>query len=105
MKQDAIDTGALFSSSLAYISLDELDAAAAAGVIKLVETDRRAGAQSPRVVPLSIHGLAEGIKVLRSKCTQPVPIWTGTGVPYVPAKGAPQDSWLPVHPASRSGRD
>jgi hypothetical protein len=108
MKQDAIDTGALFSSSLAYVPFQELDAAAATGIIRVVETDRLAGTQSPRVITLSTHGLAEGIKALRSKCIQPVPAWAGTGVPYVPAKGAPQNapqnSWLPVSAQPASDR-
>jgi hypothetical protein len=116
MQQDAIDTGALFSSSVAYVPFKELDAAAATGVIRVVETDQQAGAQSPRVIKLSTHGLAEGIKVLRSKCIHPTPAWAGSGVPYAPAQGVPQNSpqntsqstpqssWLPVSVQPTSGQ-
>jgi hypothetical protein len=120
MKQDAIDTGALFSSSVAYVPFDELDAAAAAGLIRVVETDQFAAAHSPRVIHLTSHGLAEGIKTLRSKCVHPTPAWAGTGVPYAPAQGAApntaspntdtqntptRNTWLPVSASPASGPD
>jgi hypothetical protein len=120
MKQDAIDTGALFSSSVAYLPFDELDAAAAAGVIRVVETDQRAAAHPPRIINLTTHGLAEGIKALRSKCIRLIPAWVGTGVPYAPEQGAPpnaatqntstqntstQNSWLPISVSPTSDRD
>jgi hypothetical protein len=120
MKQDAIDTGALFSSSVAYLPFDELDAAAAAGVIRVVETDQLAAAHPSRIINLTTHGLAEGIKALRSKCIRPIPAWVGTGVPYAPEQGAPpnaatqntstqntstQNSWLPISVSPTSDRD
>ena len=72
-KQDAIDTGALFLSSLATVPFDEIEAAVAHGAIGIVETHALAAREGsgPRAIELQTDGLAEGIKTLRDKCVQP----------------------------------
>jgi len=91
---DALDNGAVFASSSDTVPFDELEAAAAHGAIGVIETDQIAVAARPRVIELGTQGLAEGIKVLRDKCTasaQPAPGWVdGTQAPWVPAQTAPQ---------------
>jgi hypothetical protein len=67
-KQDAVDSGALFSSSRSYVPFDDFEDAAAAGAIDVVETDPLAATKPPRVMTLATHGLAEGIRLLRDKC-------------------------------------
>jgi len=71
-RQDTVEVGSLFSSGNGSITFDELALAAASDVITITETDRFAATNDTRVVRLSIHGLAEGIKSLRAKCGLPV---------------------------------
>jgi hypothetical protein len=92
-REDAIDTGTLFSSSSSYVAFDDVEAAAAHGAIGVIEADPRADTQRPRVIELSTQGLVEGIKVLRDKCTastQPAPgPVAGTRAPWVPVQTVP----------------
>jgi hypothetical protein len=103
-RQDAVDTGVLFSSSLNEVPFDEFAAAAAAGAVTVVETDPLAAMKRPRDTRLSTHGLAEGIKLLRDKCAQPVPSWAdGARVPFVPTQAGTQNPWLPAGVYLRPG--
>ena len=103
-KQNAIDTGALFLSSLATVPFDEIEAAAAHGAIGIVETHARAATDGngPRAIELQTDGLAEGIKTLRDKCVQPaqpVSNWAdGMRTPWGAEKKAP-----PSFPATPYG--
>jgi len=66
--QNTVEVGSLFSSGTGAVAFDEFALAAAADVINVVETDRFAETSHSRVIKLSTHGLAEGIKTLRARC-------------------------------------
>jgi len=67
-KRAGIDDGAVFVSATTYVTFELVEAAVAAGSIKVSEGGRTEWAQD---VSLSIHGLVEGMKILREKCTPP----------------------------------
>ncbi|MBX9776950.1 MAG: hypothetical protein K2Y71_21435 [Xanthobacteraceae bacterium] len=67
-RQDTVEAGSVFSSGNGTITFEALALAAAADVITIAEFDRFAEKNESRVVRLSTHGLAEGIKTLRPKC-------------------------------------
>jgi hypothetical protein len=95
IKEDAVDTGSVFSADSGYVSFEDVAAAAAHGAIGVIQADPRDDTQRPRVIELSTQGLAEAIKVLRDKCaasTPAAPGWVaGTQVPpWVPAQAVPQ---------------
>lgn len=66
--QNTVEVGSLFSSGSGSIAFDEFALAASADVITIVETERFAETNNPRVIKLSTHGLAEGVKTLRARC-------------------------------------
>ena len=67
-RQDVVEVGSVFSSGTGTITFDALALAAAADIITIAEFDRFAEKNQSRVIRLSTHGLAEGIKPLRVKC-------------------------------------
>jgi hypothetical protein len=69
-KRDAIDTGAVFLSGTVYVPFEYVEAAAAADAINVSEGHYTIE-EWAHDVKLSSHGLVEGIKILREKCTPP----------------------------------
>jgi hypothetical protein len=108
-RQDALDGGGSFTSGAGFISLDVLEAAANQDAIGLVEADPRADGEETRTIALATHGLAEGIKSLREKCTVSAPprrlppTWTGDApeVPFVPEGKGQQKQSLPGMPTEK----
>jgi hypothetical protein len=89
-KHDGIDTGSLFSTGAGFVAFSAFEAVTTS--INVLETDPpTAAARAPRVITLSADGLAEGIKILRDKCSQPTAGWgSGAQVPFVPGHAGSQ---------------
>jgi hypothetical protein len=68
-KIDAFDTGGSFQIRVAHAPFEYFEREAAAGTIDITETNPK-GSPS-RVIKLSTQGLAEGIRTLRRRCSNP----------------------------------
>jgi hypothetical protein len=65
-QQNMLDPGS--SASVNNVPFDQVETAAAAGAINVVETDPFDPEAPPRVYDLSTQGLVEGLAMLRNKC-------------------------------------
>jgi hypothetical protein len=70
-KIEAFDAGSSFDTRLALVPVEFFDASQAAGSIDIIEADPKTPTLPSHVIRLSTQGLAEGIRTLRQRCTNP----------------------------------
>lgn len=90
------------SASVDNVPFDQIEAAAAAGAIKVVEIDPLAVEAQPQAYQLSTHGLIEGLRMLRSQCAPSAPRAPQVGGPNGPSM--PSIPSIPSIPADAKPR-
>jgi len=81
-KRDTVDNGAMFVLGTTYVPFEYIEAVAVDGPIS-VSDGNYTHEEWTHDVKFSIRGLAEGIKILREKCTSP-PVDATTPPPELP---------------------
>ena len=70
-KNDVVDAGSVFASIGGFVPFASFESVASGAAVEIAELDPIVTKGPPRVIKLSTDGLAEGIKSLREKCTNP----------------------------------